>query len=159
MGKIILPTDYPKKGQVVDNLVNFHKVDSKLFRGAQPNAPGIEQLKNKSVVLVINLRQNDVWPEEEQLLKAAGIGYVNVPLCSLSAPKLETVNKILSTVAKAPGPVFIHCQYGCDRTGTIVACYRIRVHSMTNEAALKDAEDHGMAEFEVGMKKFILTFK
>jgi protein tyrosine/serine phosphatase len=35
-------------------------------------------------------------------------------------------------------PAFIHCQHGADRTGTMVAVYRVRVQGWTKEDAIKE---------------------
>ena len=53
-------------------------------------------------------------------------------------------------------PVFIHCQRGADRTGTVIACYRILTQGWTNAQAMKEAESLGLASFQTGKKHFIL---
>jgi protein tyrosine/serine phosphatase len=87
------------------------------------------------------------------------MAYIQVPLNAVSAPHKADIERILSHINHSPGPVFVHCQFGCDRTGTVVACYRIRVQEQSPEIALQDAEQHGMSAFEVGMKKFIHNFQ
>jgi protein tyrosine/serine phosphatase len=161
MGLIIIPTGCATNPRGFhDPITNFDKVDDNLYRGAQPNAVGIEMLKSLGVTTVVNLRAlNDTWSEEGNYATSIGMAYVQVPLNSVAAPSHKDIERILSTITQSKGPVFIHCQFGCDRTGTVVACYRIRVKKEAPRAALQDAEEHGMSAFEVGMKKFILNFK
>jgi protein tyrosine/serine phosphatase len=161
MGIIILPTGCVTNPRGFRSPIeNFDKVDDKLYRGAQPNALGIEHLKSLGVVAVINLRgSSDTWSEEQSYVTNARMQYASVPLDALSAPSKADIERILAAISRAGGPVFVHCQFGCDRTGTVVACYRIRVQGQTPDVALQDAEQHGMSAFEVGMKKFIRSFK
>jgi protein-tyrosine phosphatase len=161
MGLIIIPTGCVTNPRGFrEPIENFDKVDDKLYRGAQPNAVGIEMLKSLSVTTVINFRDvNDSWGEEEGYATSAGMAYVQVPLPAMSAPSHAEIERILDAIKFSPGPVFVHCQFGCDRTGTVVACYRIRFKKEKPEVALQDAEQHGMSAFEVGMKNFILSFK
>jgi protein tyrosine/serine phosphatase len=143
-----------------NGITNFDKVDEKLYRGAQPDELGIQHLKLLGVKTIINLRQtNDIWKAEQQEALANGITYTNVPLSSLSRPTEAQVAQVLALIQSSPAPVFVHCQFGCDRTGTIVACYRIRHDKWPSDLALREAEAHGMSRFEYGMKKFILEFQ
>jgi len=44
------------------------------------------------------------------------------------------------TIAKINGqlPMFIHCQHGSDRTGTMCAVYRVKVMAWPKEAAIRE---------------------
>lgn len=162
MGLIIAPTGcvtgkrgFPPK----DQITNYDRVDSKLCRGAQPNAAGLEVLAKDGVTLVINLRQpGDSWAVEEQTCKEFGMAYVNVPLDGTSAPSRENVRHLIGLINENKGKVFIHCQYGCDRTGIIVACYRI-TKGVSNEDAFNDARQHGISWLLPVFKHYILHFK
>ena len=66
MGMIIIPTGCTTTRGFREPIENFDKVDDKLYRGAQPNAVGIEALKARGIDTVINLRDpKDSWSEEE----------------------------------------------------------------------------------------------
>jgi protein tyrosine/serine phosphatase len=56
-------------------------------------------------------------------------------------------------------PVFVHCRRGKDRTGTVIACYRIQHDGWTNIHALEEAKSHGMSFAERSMRAYILHFK
>jgi len=141
-------------------ILNFGKVSERLYRGAQPDAAGIKNLGQLGVKAIINLRlTNDLWAAEASEAQAAGILYTNIPLRGLGRPTDEEIKQILSLIQTMPGPVFVHCQHGCDRTGTVVACYRIQHEQWSNEKAFKEAVRYGISKFERGMRKFIMSFK
>ena len=62
-----------------EGLPNFGRVSNVLFRGAQPDERGLENLKRLGVATIINLRMaDDAVPGEEAAARRLGIGYVNV---------------------------------------------------------------------------------
>lgn len=140
-------------------LKNFDRVSSQLFRGAQPEERGYSRLASMGVHTVINLRMTgDGDPEEKQRVHAAGMNYHSVPLRGFSAPTHEQIEQIMTLIENAPGPVFVHCRRGADRTGTVVACYRIRRDGWTAAQALAEAEAHDMSRLQFGMKNFVRKF-
>jgi protein tyrosine/serine phosphatase len=140
-------------------ILNFGKISDVLYRGAQPDAVGLTNLAKLGVKLIINLRMtNDLWAPEETLARAQGLLYTNIPLRGLGRPTDDQIRSILALIQTAPGPVFVHCQHGCDRTGTVVACYRIQHDKWNGDAALNEAVLYGISRFERGMKHFIADF-
>jgi len=143
-----------------NGIANFGKVNDSLYRGGQPDLQAMQQLKALGVKSVINLRMtNDVWKGEQAAATAGWMAYTNIPLHALSAPTDAQVTSVLAAISNMPKPVFVHCQYGCDRTGTIIACYRIQQDHWANSSALKEAEVYGISPFEVGMRSYILHFQ
>lgn len=135
-----------------EGIGNFGKVNDRLYRGAQPDAAGVTNLARLGIKSIINLRMaNDVWKAEETVARASGITYTNVPLKGVGRPTPAQVATLMALIENLPAPVFIHCEHGCDRTGTIIACYRIRSDRWSNEAALAEARKHGLSRLERGM--------
>lgn len=142
---------------------NFDHVDRYVCRGAQPNVFGLEFLaKVQHVTLVINLRnKGDTWNREGSIANQLGMKYAWVPLPGASAPTKDQENLVQALIdveIMRGGKVFIHCQHGCDRTGTAVACYEIR-RGIHNDTALKEAKFYGLSPFEPGMIDFIKKYK
>ena len=138
---------------------NFGKVSDNLYRGAQPDAAVMTNLSKLGIKTIINLREPDKsWEAEIEQARAHGILFTNIPFKGLGSPNPEQVRKALAAIEALPSPIFIHCQHGCDRTGTIVACYRIQHDKWSTDAALKEAELYGISKFERGMRKYILSF-
>ena len=142
-----------------EGIANFGKVNEKLYRGAQPDAAAIQNLKRLGVKSVLCLRSpGKAWKAELAEASANGFVCTNIPLSGVRRPKAEEVKKILATISALPSPVLIHCQFGCDRTGNVIACYRIQNDNWTTEAAMLEAERHGMSKLLTGMKAFVRDF-
>lgn len=149
------PRGFPPR----EGIANLDRVNDGLYRGAQPNGLGIESLERLGIKTIVNLRMtNDTWVAEEQEARKQGITYTNVPMKGIGCPTDEQVVKVLSIIETFPSPVFIHCQHGCDRTGTIIACYRIQHDGWTSTQALSEAGEYGMSGWELGMKNYIRCF-
>jgi protein-tyrosine phosphatase len=51
--------------------------------------------------------------------------------------------------------VFVHCRRGADRTGTVVACYRIGHDRWDGGKAIAEAKADGMSVFQVAMRRYV----
>jgi protein tyrosine phosphatase (PTP) superfamily phosphohydrolase (DUF442 family) len=146
----------------VAGIHNFEKVNDHIYRGAQPKGEAWHKLAAMGVQTVIDLRregeQGHSLEAERKAVEAAGMRYVSVPMNGIVAPRHEDVDKVLALMNSGQR-VFIHCREGRDRTGTVVACYRIAHDRWSNHKALKEANDRGLHWFEFGMKGYIKTFE
>jgi len=139
---------------------NFYQVDAHVYRGGQPTDEGFAYLARIGVKTVIDLREADERSRaEERVLTAAGMAYVNVPMTGLTPPTESEISKILGILeADNTGPVFVHCKRGADRTGAVVASYRIDHDHWDNAQALKEAMAKGMSVFQFPRQNYIKSF-
>jgi uncharacterized protein (TIGR01244 family) len=139
---------------------NFHRVNGHVYRGGQPGPEGWPRLAKMGVKTVIDLRREDEHSTaaEAQAVAAAGMNYVNVPMKGVVAPSNEQVAKVLALLASEES-VFVHCKKGADRTGTIIACYRIAHDRWQRQRALEEAKSFGMGLVQVGLKHYIMAFQ
>ncbi len=140
---------------------NFHQVADGIYRGGQPTSDGWKSLSRIGVKTVIDLR-----PDSEHSIKAeqhevegAGMKFVSVPLEGFGAPPADKINQLLDLLAGKSGPFFIHCRRGADRTGTVIACYRIAHDHWENQKALAEAKSCGMSWVEFAMRHYVLGFQ
>lgn len=140
---------------------NFHQLNETVFRGAQPSAQGFQSLAKLGIKTIVDLRGGGHRAvEEKKEVESVGMHYVNIPLSGYSAPTADQVTKLLGLLNdKASGPVFVHCRRGADRTGTIIACYRISHDHWQNQKALAEAKSNGMSWTEMAMKHYVEGYK
>lgn len=140
---------------------NFGKVNDHLYRGGEPTPAGLKELAAMHVTLDLDLRLPKEGTEaERRVAESLGVKYVNVPFPELSAPGPDRIKRVLSLItADDAGTVFVHCRRGKDRTGTVVACYRIQHDGWRNGQAADEANRYGMSWMERGMRHFVLNFK
>jgi tyrosine-protein phosphatase SIW14 len=142
-----------------EGITNFGLVNEMLFRGAQPDDAAMIHLKTLGVKTIINLRTAKELSKTEAAQAAAnGINYTNVPLNGIGRPTDEQIALVLSLIETSPGPVYVHCAHGCDRTGTVIACYRLEHDHWTSDAAMEEARHYGISGLERGMKRCVLDF-
>ncbi len=147
--------------------LRFQQVDPKLYRGAQPDADGIRQLRQLGIKVVINLRgeQDAITAQERGIVESLGMQYVSLPIpdgnffTRSRVVSAEVVRRFFGTLDLAEGPVFVHCRRGADRTGTLVALYRIARHGWDNQRAYDEARALGMRSWYTGFKQQILAFR
>ena len=144
----------------VPGIPNFHQVNDHIFRGGQPAAEAWPSLARLGVKSVIDLRREDEHSTaaEAQAVTAAGMSYYNVPMKGVVEPTNEQIAKIL-TLLNSQDPVFVHCKRGADRTGTVIACYRIAHDRWEHKQALNEAKSFGMAWDQMGLKHYVMIFK
>jgi len=140
---------------------NFGQVNDHLFRGGEPTLQGLQELAKLHVLLDVDLREGGTATENERrMAESLGIKYINIPLRALSPPTPEEIKRILSLISSDDsGAMFVHCRRGKDRTGTVIACYRVEHDGWDNRKAEEEAERYGMSRLERGMRAFILSFK
>jgi len=139
----------------------FGTVSTQLYRGAQPVDSGFAELKKLGIGIVVNLRHEpDEIARERGLVEQQGMQYVSIPWRGKQDPKTEQVAQFLELLRASPGKkVFVHCERGAERTGVMVACYRISSERWTAEQALNEMEAFRFRGLLFGhLKKFVRAF-
>lgn len=138
-------------------LGNMGRVAPGIYRGEQPGPSGYATLKRLGVKTVIDLRTTE---SEKAQVEAAGMKAIAVPIEMTRKGLREKVDQVVALMADpANQPVYVHCRHGQDRTGIVVAAYRLSQQGW----ALKDAEAEmqafGFNDVWVNFKSFIRNYK
>ena len=141
-------------------LPKFHEVNARLYRGAQPKTGGLKLLAQLGIKTIVDLRSaGDRARSEEREAHALGLRYFNVPLKWYGRPKDVQVERVLEIINRPENqPVFVHCGHGRDRTGLIVAVYRITNDGLTGTQAKTEAKRFGMFWWKFGLKNYITDY-
>lgn len=116
-------------------VANFAQVSPVLFRGAQPTPEGFQQLKQMGVRTIVDLRE---FHSDAELMEGLGMRLVRLRF-NPAKPTDDLVAAFLQVVQDpANQPVFVHCKAGADRTGTMVAIYRVVVQGWPVGEAVKE---------------------
>ena len=115
---------------------NLHRIHDGLYRGAQPTAVGIANLKKMGIKTILNLRSSHGDLDE---IGTTGIAYEVLPMTAYGGPGENDVVRFLQlTTDQARAPLFFHCQHGADRTGLMCAVYRVAVQGWDKEEAIRE---------------------
>jgi tyrosine-protein phosphatase SIW14 len=128
-----------------------------VFRSAQPDASELRALQARGLRTVVVLRGTP--PKEERRVAAElGLELVHVPMDGASMPSIEEVDRALAVVLDASKrPVLVHCAQGEERTGAVIAAYRVVVQGWDVQAAQAEAVDLGFG-FE-GLAEFLVRYR
>src|ERR1700680_4760005 len=133
---------------------NFHQVNDRIYRGAQPTLEGFQALAKMGVKTVVDLRREEPQIRgERRIVEALGMKFLSVPM-TLGAPTDEQISRVMQELNSNAGPVFVHCHGGRDRTGTVIACYRKTHDAWESKKALDEANLAGMRK-DSGMRKYV----
>lgn len=123
-------------------LSNFGEVTPNLYRGGQPGADGLKQLKKMGVSIVVDMRSSRSQ-HEQRAVEELGMEYVSIPWhCPF--PSDDAFVQFLKVIERNPRKkVFVHCRLGDDRTGMAVASYRMAEQGWSADEAMKEMEFFG----------------
>lgn len=118
-----------------EGLPNLHKVSDELYRSAQPEEHGMTSAKALGIRTVIALRETEL---DTALNEAENtqLNMVHIPIVTWNI-RQESLLKALKMIDISPKPVLVHCRHGADRTGLVVALYRM-VYQDWSKARVKD---------------------
>ncbi len=139
----VLDTALPAQASTSEHegLPNFGRVTPTIYRSAQPTPEGYRSAKRIGIKSVISLRAE---PDDAAAVQAAGLMSFHVPLHASDPPTPADEAKLLALISDTRNqPVLIHCRRGIDRTGAIVAMYRVRRQGWSTADAYAEMKRYG----------------
>ena len=120
-------------------LPNLHQVTATIFRSAQPDIGGLPGIESLGVRTVLSLRASDT---DAKLDARSDLRFLRHPLYTWSIDDADVLGVLRVLTDPARQPVLLHCKHGADRTGLMIASYRVVVQDWSKQAAL-DEMKHG----------------
>ena len=116
------------------HLNNFYQISPMLYRSAQPYLAGFDALKPSTASLTLH----------------------QVPLLASNLTP-QRVIQALQVIAHAQQPMLVHCLHGSDRTGLVIALYRVVCQNWSKQQALDELThgDYGYHAFFTNIPEFI----
>lgn len=123
----------------VEGLPNLFQVSPELYRSAQPDETGMRNAKAMGIKTVLSLRTEK---DDPKLSRGTGLHLeqVGITTWNIHDADLVTALKIIHT---APKPVLVHCRHGADRTGLVMALYRMAFQDWGKEDAKDEMQNGG----------------
>jgi hypothetical protein len=114
----------------------FYKVADGIYRSARPDDFSLlKSLGIKSRLVLEDYVQQDGLTE-----------IFHYPLSGFMKPSVDDIESLIFTIDERK-PLLINCQHGVDRTGIVVAAYRIKVNGWSIDKAWEEAQRIGMSKF------------
>lgn len=146
----------PAASIAAPSISNFDIVSEGLWRGAAPSNQALKKLQESGVKTIVDLRMAGPGAvEEANNAKKLGIKYIHIPL-GFMGPSLFKVAQFLNIVNDpANQPVFVHCRYGADRTGALVAVFRVIHDHWSFNQAYSEMRSHHFKPWLASLKRMV----
>jgi tyrosine-protein phosphatase SIW14 len=117
---------------------NLHRVDAKVWRSSQPQKYQFGALaREEGIGEVLCLRR---WHDDKDRAKGLSCHHVRMNAGEIADKEIVAALRILVTAEK---PVLVHCLHGSDRTGVVIAMYRMVAQDWPREKAIEEFTDPG----------------
>jgi tyrosine-protein phosphatase SIW14 len=137
------PADTPAEVIGKELIPGFAAITPALYRGAQPRQHGFEALAKMGIQIVVDLRGDR--DDERAEVTNLGMQYVSMHW-QRSFPKDRIFADFLTLIRKNPGKkIFVHCRVGDDRTGMMIAAYRMAEEGWTAKQAMEEMTKYGFS--------------
>lgn len=122
------------------NLGNLYKIDDELYRSKQPTSKDLDTIKKLGIKSILSFRQ--YHDDSDIFQKDSNITLYSIKI-KTSKMSIDEIKQSLEIIKNAPKPILIHCWHGSDRTGVVVASYRIIKQKWSKKDAIDEFENGG----------------
>lgn len=158
------PNDCNPSSITAREIRNFHKVDDDLYRGGRPTCTGLAKLEALGIRTFVDLggAEAAIHPCKAEAA-AHGMCFMRF---KMSLPKVILIGvsdaqlrKLFAAMKNAPKPMFISCSLGRDRTGMVVALYRVKRREMSFNEARQEAVQYGYRSRYRGLRTTLARYE
>jgi protein-tyrosine phosphatase len=82
---------------------------------------------------------------------------INVPMSDSEMPTFEQLDAALSVLDDLSLPTLVHCKHGQDRTGAVIAAWRVVKQNVALSVAVKEARDLGF-QIPVDLEAYLRAY-
>jgi protein tyrosine/serine phosphatase len=149
------------------DICNFHQVDADLYRGGRPRPSAYAKLVLLGIRTIVNLEEPEYAEREKAAIEELNgdlkpeqrINFISFPIgqkeIAVAGVPDERVKELFQQMQAARKPIFLHCYYGKDRTGAIVALYRMRRREKSYDEAYTEANHYRFGRSDLGLRRTI----
>ena len=154
-------------GERYDNLhehfENFGVVNVGVYRSAQPDLDQLWRLRAAGFASVVSFRESEADVAREAAACAElGLAYHHLPWDGHDKHiDPELVSEFLEILGDPANlPVLVHCKRGAERTGTLLAVYRIEHDGWSADVAYEEMRQYKFRPIWFGhLKRFVLEYE
>lgn len=161
----IASAESSEKDALFENLnktaFNFRQVTPHLYRSGLISKESVPYLKELGIKTVLTFdNRMDRIGKEQKFLEEAGIKSISIPWSGWDYPSDKTIQEIHEIInAHENQPVLVHCKHGQERTGVVVASWRIAYQDWNFDQAYQEMKACGFRPFQYGhLKKYVSEF-
>lgn len=117
---------------------NLYRLNDSIYRSEQPSSAGMIFLDSIGIRSLLSIRSKS----DSSLAAGKDFAIYHIPM---EPTKFfhEDVVAALTVLNHSPKPLLVHCSRGADRTGLIIAAYRIVYGGWSNEQAIEEMRNGG----------------
>lgn len=152
------------------------KISAAVWRSSRLDEEGLASLYELGIKTILNLENADEHQREVETLariearrEASGlprrrIESRSVPMNGLWRPSFANIDDALAILGDpAQAPVLVHCKHGEDRTGVVVAAYRVEIEHLSLDAAVAEAKSfrccHLVLPGQDELREFLVKYR
>lgn len=121
---------------------NFYKITDGIYRGDRPTAEDLKELQTRGIKTLLDL---ETFHTDRYVIAESktNFKFLHVRMNAWDIDDEDIVTALDILTDKNNYPIYVHCKHGSDRTGVVIAMYRIVVQGWSKEDAIAEMKGGG----------------